>query len=161
MVNGRILFDLTLLACSGWGFFAARSLPPAFSPGQIGPGFFPASVAGLGVLVMFVILVGDLRRTRSVNGSVVPEIGKTAGLGALVVVVLLVAYIQLIEPIGFRFATTLFLFLGILTCHFTLETDQARPLLSLRFVGLAALTATVVTLATYTVFTQGFGLNLP
>lgn len=161
MVNGRILFDLTLLVCSGWGFFTARALPPAYSSGQIGPGFFPATVAGLGIVVMAAILFGDLRMARTLRDNTLPEIGRRAGIGALAVVGLLVAYIQAIEPIGFRFATGLFLFLGILICHATLETSETVPSFSPRFVGIAALTALAVTLVTYTVFTQGFGLNLP
>lgn len=161
MVNGRILFNLTLLACSAWGYFAASALPAAYLPGQIGPGFFPSTVAGLGVLVMVFILIGDLRNARAINAVAPGRVDKKPGIGAAAVVVLLVVYIQMIEPFGFRIATAIFLFLGILICHFTLDSDQSRPMFPLRFVGISALTASVVTLVTYAVFTYGFGLNLP
>ncbi|MEM5503178.1 tripartite tricarboxylate transporter TctB family protein [Ahrensia kielensis] len=157
MINGRILFNLTLLICSAQGFVLARDLPPAFSPGQIGPGLFPTIVAGLGVLAMIAILIGDLR-----NGGNAPSspIGRRAGLGAIAIVGLLIGYIFLIALLGFRISTALFLFLGITVCSLTTATDQTERSLTPKSFGIAALTATVITLVTYSIFTYGFGLNL-
>lgn len=160
-MSGRILFNLMLLACSAWGYIAASALPAAYSPGQIGPGFFPSTVAGLGVLVMLAILIGDLRSARALNASVPDRIDKKSSIGAVTIVVLLIGYIQMIEPFGFRIATAIFLFLAILVCHVILESDQTPPIFPLRFVGIAALIASAITLVTYAIFTYGFGLNLP
>ncbi|AML50454.1 tripartite tricarboxylate transporter TctB family protein [Falsihalocynthiibacter arcticus] len=157
MINSRILFNLTLLVSSALGFVMARDLPPAFSPGQIGPGFFPTIVAALGVLAMIAILINDLRSTEAAAPN---PIGKKAGLGAIAIVGLLVGYILLIAPLGFRISTALFLFFGILVCSLTMSTDQTDRLLAAKPIGIAALTAIVITLVTYSIFTYGFGLNL-
>lgn len=159
MLNGRILFDLTLLSGAVWAFVLSRALPASHSSGPIGPSFFPSVVCALGILVLLGALWQDIRAGTNEEGDAM-VLNKKKALCAMLVFALLIGYIILIPAIGFRLSTIMFLFIAILICDFGMTEDRDRLLPDVRFSLIAAGAALVSTLLTHAVFTYGFGLNL-
>ena len=163
MINGRIIFDVVILAITGWAFSAAQAFPESFMQEHITSSFFPSIVSGLLMVLMLNVLWTDFRELRT-HGESVEKMDPRSAFGALAVLALLVIYIFLIEGIGFRLATMVFLFAAMMVSHITLtkaDDDQLKNLLpSKRYTLSAALASVVVTLLTHAVFVHGFGLSL-
>ena len=70
----------------------------------------------------------------------------------------------LIEGIGFRFATMVFLFSAMMVCHATLTKESGHQIASLLpskgYAVTAAIASVVITSITHAVFVYGFGLSL-
>lgn len=160
MAKGRIFFDFLLLACAAWAFSSGRKLPEAYTAGQIGSGFFPTVVAGLGVLVILGILWEDIKAVRQSNAPEVSRINLKTALGAVAIFAVLVLYIIMVQSVGFLVSTAPFLFTAMMICNVILEPAGGKAFFDFRFGLKAAIAAILSTLVTYAVFSYGFGLNL-
>ncbi len=160
LLSGRIVFDLALLAGAAWGLWQSQSLPPGYGGGDIGPGDFPRAVLVLGVVALLAVLRQDvsaaLRRAHDVDTP--PHLQGT--FAALLISALLIAYVLLLEPLGFLAATGAFLFFGFLACSRFLDPPNSVAAWRRTLLG-AALVAAVATGLSFFVFTYGFGLIFP
>lgn len=162
LVSGRVVFDLVLLAGAAWGLIQARALPAAFGPGQIGPGDFPSAVIVIAIIAILAVLFQDLRTLRQDQEPKKGEtrIGLSESLGISSIAILLVAYIAVLEALGFLVATTVFLFLTLLACTWFLDRPQGAAAWR-RLLIVAAVIAIAGSGLSFAVFTYGFGLIFP
>lgn len=160
MAKGRIFFDFMLLACAAWAFSSGNKLPEAYTAGEIGPGFFPTVVAGLGILIVSGILWEDIKAARQSNAPDIKSIDLKTALGAVAIFAVLVLYIIMVQSFGFLLSTMPFLFIAMMICNVILESDGGKTFFDLRFGVTAAIASILSTFVTYAVFSYGFGLNL-
>lgn len=159
-LSGRILFDLVLLAGAAWGLWQAQLLPEGFGGGSIGPGDFPTAVLLLGVAALLEVLRQDVMAVkRGLTEQSAPAHLK-GGIATVAVAALLVAYVVMLEPLGYLVATSGFLLCCILTCAYFLDPPQAREGWT-RILVQAPVVAVLTTALSYVVFTYGFGLIFP
>jgi putative tricarboxylic transport membrane protein len=145
------LLCLGFVLLYGWG---GSNLATALQGDVIGPALFPAVLAAFGVLLCVVLFVNG----RPPAAKVEPETGPDAArdtpappdpdLPALVPVALLLAYVLVLERVGFLLSTAVFL------------TVAFRYLGHPRW-GSALAYAVVFTLVIYLLFHVGLGIKLP
>lgn len=158
MLNGRIIFDIIILAITGWAFSVTQTFPESFMQEHINSAFFPSIVCGLLMILMLNVLWTDFRELRE-NGETLEKLDMRAAIGAITILGLLILYVVLIEAIGFKFATMLFLFSAMMVCHATLS-DEASILPSTRYIIISVVASIGITLLTHALFVHGFGLSL-
>lgn len=156
-LNGRIAFDIFLLAAAGFGLWRSTLLPQGGGISLIGPADFPAAICALAIVALFGVLIQDLRAVKTAAGAT--RLGSRQIAAVATIVALLALYILLLQPLGFVVSTIGFLFAAILTAAWFLKDETGFDLG--RSVLIAAATAVTATLTTVVVFSYGFGLYFP
>lgn len=164
LIIEKVIFDVVLLVLSACALIAAYNIPEG--TGAISAEFFPKSVLWLGAFLMIIVVVQDIahhKRYKVRNNDEITGKNKYRSIVCLLLVAAeLVIYIAVFDFINFILSTSIFLFIGFMTCGIMLsKPNDDRVMNRYKAIVSALFLALGVACASYALFTQIFELSLP